>query len=109
MSDTSEEDHLKFQIVLQRLLSAGLSVKKEKLVQSFKRFLPWSQNSEFQAFPTLVTKLTPKDYLHPLPDKINAIQRAATPKSTIELKALLELMNYYGKFIPNLATILHPL
>ena len=47
--------------------------------------------------------------LHPLPDKINAIVNAARPKSLTELKAFLGLLNYYGKFIPNLSSVLHPL
>ena len=47
--------------------------------------------------------------LHPLSDKIKAITNASVPKTVTELKAFLGLMNYYGKFIPNIATILHPL
>ena len=34
---------------------------------------------------------------------------APSPKNLHELRSLLGLINYYGKFIPNLATILHPL
>ena len=96
MSGTSEEDHLKtLKIVLQRLLSAGLLVKKE--------------NYQFRVSSTsyLGHKID-SERLHPLPDKIDAIQRATTPQSMTELKAFLRLMNYYGKFIQNLATILHP-
>ena len=38
-----------------------------------------------------------------------AIQEAPEPKNTSELKAYLGLLNYYGKFLPNLSTILYPL
>ena len=97
VSGTSEEDHLKtLEIVLQRLLSAGLSVKKEKCQFRVSSIYYLGHKIDSEG-------------LHLLPDKIDAIQRAATPQSTTELKVFLGLMNYYGKFIPNLATILHPL
>ena len=38
-----------------------------------------------------------------------AIVQAPTPTNLQELRSFLGLLNYYGKFIPNLATILHPL
>jgi len=41
--------------------------------------------------------------LHPLPEKIRAIQDAPTPKKVTELKSYLGSLNYYGKFFPNLA------
>ena len=42
-------------------------------------------------------------------DKIRAIQDAPTPKNVRQLCSLLGLVNYYGKFVPNLAALLHPL
>ena len=47
--------------------------------------------------------------LHPLPEKIDAITKAPAPTSITELKAFLGLMNYYGKFIPNLTSLLQPM
>ena len=47
--------------------------------------------------------------LHPLPDKVQAVQQAPTPRSVTELKSYLGLLTYYGKFLPNLATHLAPL
>ena len=44
-----------------------------------------------------------------LPGKIEAIQGAPPPQNVAQLRSFLGLLNYYGKFIPNLATILHPL
>lgn len=44
--------------------------------------------------------------LHPLPDKIQAIQKAPTPKNVTELKSYLGLLTYY---LPNLSTRLAPL
>lgn len=47
--------------------------------------------------------------LHPVEKKVQAIMDAPTPVNVIELKAYLGLLNYYNKFLPNLATKLAPL
>ena len=47
--------------------------------------------------------------LHALPDKLEAIQNAPEPTNVQELRSFLGLLNYYGKFIPNLSTMIHPL
>ena len=47
--------------------------------------------------------------IHTFPSKLEAIQQAPTPTNTTELRSFLGLLNYYGKFIPNLATMIHPL
>ena len=44
-----------------------------------------------------------------LPEKIEAIERAPLPRNIQQLRSFLELLSYYRKFLPNLATILHPL
>ena len=49
------------------------------------------------------------DGLHPLDDKVRAIEAAPTPTNVTELKSYLGLLTYYGKFLPNLATKLAPL
>ena len=93
----TKKEHLhNLQVVLQRLSTAGLRLKQEKcefLVPSIS-YLGHKIDSQG---------------LHPLPDKIDAIVNAAHPKSLTELKAFLGLLNYYGKFIPNLSSVLHPL
>ena len=93
----TKKEHLhNLQLVLQRLSTAGLRLKQEKcefLVPSIS-YLGHKIDSQG---------------LHPLPDKIDAIVNAARPKSLTELKAFLGLLNYYGKFIPNLSSVLHPL
>ena len=50
-----------------------------------------------------------QNWYPPTPDKVQAVQQAPTPKNVSELKAFLGLLNYYGKFMPNLATTLSPL
>ena len=41
--------------------------------------------------------------------KVQAVLDACPPQNIQELRAFLGLVNYYAKFIPNLASILHPL
>lgn len=84
------------QTVLKRLADAGVRLKKEKC--------------EFA-----VTEVSYLGYkideagIHPLPDRVRAISEAPTPTSTTELKSFLGLLNYYGRFLPNLSTVLAPL
>ena len=47
--------------------------------------------------------------LHTTNSKLEAIVHAPEPRNIQELRSFLGLLNYYGKFIPNLATIIHPL
>ena len=47
--------------------------------------------------------------VHTAPSKLQAIQQAPAPRNVTELRAFLGLLNYYGKFIPNLSTMIHPL
>ena len=46
---------------------------------------------------------------HPVEAKVKAIQEAPVPKNPTELKSFLGMLNFYGKFIPNLSSILKPL
>ena len=50
-----------------------------------------------------------KKGIHTSDRKIEAIQEAPTPKNTQQLKSFLGLVQYYGKFISNLSSLLHPL
>ena len=47
--------------------------------------------------------------LRPHPDKVSAVQQAPTPLNVTQLKSYLGLLSYYGKFLPNLSTLLAPL
>ena len=97
VTGTSEDNHLQnLQIVLAQLEGAGLRLKKEKC--------------EFLV-PSIVYlghRIDSKG-LQPLPAMIEAISYASIPKNITELRAFLGLLNYYGKFIPNLSSTLHPL
>ena len=47
--------------------------------------------------------------LHPTKEKVQAVVNAPDPRYVTELKAYLGLLNYYGRFLPNLLTTLQPL
>ena len=47
--------------------------------------------------------------VHAAPSKVEAIQHAPTPRNVTELRSFLGMINYYGKFIPNLSSLCHPL
>ena len=47
--------------------------------------------------------------LHPTAEKVEAMKRAPCPRNVTELKSFLCIINYYGKFVPGLATTLAPL
>ena len=47
--------------------------------------------------------------LHPLPDKVQAINDVPAPQSVKEFKSYLGMLTYYSKFLPNLSTMLYPL
>ncbi|CAK1595929.1 unnamed protein product [Parnassius mnemosyne] len=82
--------------VLERLRTMGFTVKSEKC-----KFL--QKSVKYLGF------IIDKQGLHSDPKKMEAISNAPTPLNVTQLKSFLDLLNYYGKFIPNLSTILHPL
>ncbi len=47
--------------------------------------------------------------LHATESKLRAISEAPKPRSVQELRSFLGLLNYYGQFISNLASLIHPL
>ena len=49
------------------------------------------------------------DGLRPTKDKVEAIVNAPTPTSVTQLRSFLGMINYYGKFLSNVSTLLAPL
>ena len=49
------------------------------------------------------------DGLHPTQEKLRAVLQAPAPRNSKELRSFLGLIHYYGGFIANLASLLHPL
>ena len=49
------------------------------------------------------------DGLHKTNAKIEAVQKAPHPPDVSSLRGFLGMVNYYHRFLPNLASVLHPL
>lgn len=47
--------------------------------------------------------------IQPTAQKVQAIHKAPEPNDVTQLKTFLEAINYYGKFLPDLPTVLSPL
>ena len=97
MADKDEEQHLKrLNVVLQRLQNAGLRLKDSKC-----EFLV--------ASVTYLGHQIDADGLHPVNEKIKAIQDAPEPRNVTELKSYLGLLSYYSRFLSNMLSNLAPL
>ena len=93
----SVEEHLStLHKVFQRLEDAGLKLKKCKCV-----FLSDSV--------TYLGHRIDSQGLHPLEEKVKALQAVPNPKNVTELKSYLGMLSYYSKFLPNLSSKLAPL
>jgi len=46
--------------------------------------------------------------IHPTEDTVHAINEAPVPQDITQLRAFLWLLNYYGKFIPQVTSHLAP-
>lgn len=91
-----EEHHRNLTAVFERLQQHGFRLKQEKcaFLESSVEYLGHKIDAEG---------------LHGLPGKIEAILRAPELRNIQELRLFLGLLNYYGKFLPNLSTMVHPL
>ena len=90
-------DHwCKVEEVLERLNEWGFRLKRSKcsFLQSAVEYLGYRIDSEG---------------LHTTTAKIEAILEAPKPSDLRQLRSFLGLVNYYGRFVPNLATVAHPL
>ena len=91
------EDHFRnLNCVMDCLESAGLTLKQSKCV-----FM--TESVEY------LGHVIDRDGLHPSQEKLRTIQEAPEPRNITELKSFLGLLNYYAKFLPNLANVLFPL
>ena len=93
----NDQDHLAhLEAVLKRLHDRGLRLKKSKCayMQLSVEYLGYQVDAEG---------------LHATAGKVKAIVDAPKPCDVKQLRAFLGLVNYYGRFVPNLATMAHPL
>ena len=93
----NDEEHLRFLAeVLNRMKQSGLRLNRTKC--------------EFMsASVTYLGHCIDAQELHPTSDKIDAIQKAPTPKNLTQLRAYFGLLNSYNRFLPNLSSELFPL
>ncbi|XP_056144392.1 uncharacterized protein K02A2.6-like [Lampris incognitus] len=97
VSGPDEETHLKaLDDVLTRLEEYGLHVRKDKCMF-------------FQESVEYLGHIIDAAGLHKSPEKECAVVEAPAPTNVSQLRSLLGMINYYGRFIPDLATILQPL
>ncbi|XP_046841958.1 uncharacterized protein K02A2.6-like [Xenia sp. Carnegie-2017] len=93
----NDEEHLRnLERALKRLQNMGIKLKKSKCV--FMQ--PSVENFAF---------VVDRQGIHPSPRKVQAIREVPTPENPTELKSFLGLVNYYRKFIPNMAKLVNPL
>lgn len=84
----------------------------EKVFQRFEKHNVQLNRSKCQFFKGEIKylgHLLGQQGIKPLQSKVEAIQKAPQPKNVSELKSFLGMINYYGKFVPNLASELSPL
>ncbi|XP_042071854.1 uncharacterized protein K02A2.6-like [Haplochromis burtoni] len=88
---TMEQHDTRLEKVLQRIELAGLKLNREKC--SFRQ-------SQLRFLGHLI------DYsgVRPDPEKVNAILQLPSPENVQELKRILGMVNYLGRYIPALAT-----
>ena len=97
ITGSTDEEHLSnLKGVLHKLKEAGMRLKRKKCF--FMR-----PEVEY-----LGHRISQKG-LQPTKEKVKAIAEAPRPKNITELKAFLGLLNFYGKFLSNLATTVAPL
>ncbi|XP_056323408.1 uncharacterized protein K02A2.6-like [Danio aesculapii] len=97
VTGTDDESHLQhLDGTLKRLKEYGLRVRKDRC-------------EFFQSAVEYLGHVIDASGLHTSPSKVKAIVEAPTPKNVTQLRSFLGLLNYYGRFIPNIATLLKPL
>lgn len=82
--------------VFQRLMEYGVKVNQDKCVY-------------FENSVTYLGHKLDAEGIHPDKEKVKAVIEAPEPKDASQVRAYLGLINFYGKFLPNLSTVLKPL
>ena len=97
VAGTDKEDHLQIlHRVLKHLESARLTLRMSKC-----KFLVSSVE--------YLGHVIDADGLHLSESKVRAIKEAPCPTNVTELRSFFGLLNFYHKFLPDLATFLAPL
>ncbi|KAL7839170.1 hypothetical protein SRHO_G00258280 [Serrasalmus rhombeus] len=97
VSGPDKQTHLKtLDAVLSRLEEYGLHLKQEKCLF-------------FQESVEYLGHIIDAAGLHKSPEKVRAIIDTPAPGDVSQLRSFLGMLNYYGRFIPDLATVFKPL
>lgn len=91
------DEHLhRLSEVLERLQKAGMHLNKQKcfFLRSSVEYLG---------------HVVDEEGIHPTEENVRAIKEAPAPTNVTQLRSFLGLINYYNKFLPNLAATLTPL
>ena len=91
-----DDDHLRnLGATLLRLKEYGVRLKLEKC-----KFMQESM--------VYMGSIISASGIQPTDEKVEAVKNAPQPKDASQLKSFLGMVNYHGKFIKNLSTVLHP-
>ncbi|KAK3747889.1 hypothetical protein QZH41_001353 [Actinostola sp. cb2023] len=97
VSGKDDVEHLaNLNAVLDKLSTAGLKLRKEKC-------------SFMQPEVTYCGYVINGQGIKPVLDKVKAIKGIPEPKDVSQLRAFLGMLNYYHKFLPDIATVVEPL
>ena len=93
----TDEEHLQaLDLVMERLMNAGFCLKKQKC-----HFMV----EEVEYLGHRIDALG----IHPSGHALTAVRDAPAPVNVAELRSYLGMVNHYGRFVSNLATVLAPL
>ena len=96
IGSTTAEHLCNLQEVLKSLEEAGMRLKKEKCSFLLSRV-------------EYLGHVMGQEGLHPSESKVAAVVDTPAPQNVAELRSLSGLVNYYGKFLTNVFSILAPL
>ncbi|RXN18805.1 Retrovirus-related Pol poly from transposon opus [Labeo rohita] len=94
--ETQEKHDQNLKRVMETIRASGLRLNKEKC-----RF----SQPELNFLGQVVTK----QGIAPNPERVKAITAMDSPQNVSELRRLLGMINYIGRYLPNLSTVLQPL
>uniref|UniRef100_A0A3Q3K885 ribonuclease H n=1 Tax=Monopterus albus TaxID=43700 RepID=A0A3Q3K885_MONAL len=94
--ETQEIHDQRLKRVMETIKAAGLKLNKDKCRLS---------QPELNFLGQVVTK----DGIAPNPERVKAITTMEPPQNVSELRRLLGMVNYLGRYLPNLSTVLQPL
>jgi len=96
VGSTKKEHDERLRMVLARLQAAGLRLKADKCMICVAQVV-------------FLGHLISAKGIQPLADKVAAIQGVHTPERAEDVKVFLGMLQYYGRFLPGLATVVEPL